>query len=51
MDSTYDISHDISDIDWWQLADIMTRAPLFDRRPFDLALAFRNSNAVVFAHY
>ena len=50
MDSTYDITHDISHIDWWQLADIMARAPLFERKPFDLAHAFRNSYAVVFAH-
>lgn len=50
MDSTYDITHDISHIDWWRLADIMARAPLFERKPFDLAQAFRNSYAVVFAH-
>lgn len=50
MDSPYDISHELSDIDWWQLADVMARAPLFDRKPFDLAVAFRNSYAVVFAH-
>ena len=51
MDSTYDITHDISHIDWWQLADIMARAPLFERKPFDLARAFGNSDAVVFAYY
>jgi GNAT superfamily N-acetyltransferase len=50
MDNSYDITHDITDIDWWQLADIMARAPLFERKPFDLAHAFRNSYAVVFAH-
>ncbi|MFT5181875.1 MAG: GNAT superfamily N-acetyltransferase [Alphaproteobacteria bacterium] len=48
MASTYDITHDITDIDWWRLADIMARAPLFERKPFDLAMAFRNSYAVVF---
>ncbi len=50
MDSTYEITHDISGIDWWRLADIMARTPLFERQPFDLAMAFRNSYAVVFAH-
>ncbi|NKB48414.1 MAG: GNAT family N-acetyltransferase [Alphaproteobacteria bacterium] len=50
MDSMYKIAHDISEIDWWRLADIMARAPLFERKPFDLAQAFRNSDAVVFAH-
>ncbi len=50
MASNYDITHDITGIDWWRLADIMARAPLFDRKPFDLAMAFRNSYAVVFAH-
>ena len=50
MDTTYDITHDIADIDWWRLADIMARAPLFDRKPSDIAHAFRNSYAAVFAH-
>lgn len=50
MDSTYDITHDTSGIDWWRLADIMARAPLFERKPFDLATAFGNSYAVVFAY-
>ena len=50
MDSTYDITHETTDIDWWRLADIMARAPLFERKPFDLAKAYRNSYAVVFAH-
>jgi len=50
MASTYDITHDISGIDWWRLANIMARAPLSERKPFDLAMAFRNSYAVVFAH-
>jgi ribosomal protein S18 acetylase RimI-like enzyme len=50
MDSPYDITHDITGIDWWRLADIMARAPLFERKPIDLAMAFRNSYAVVFAH-
>ena len=50
MASTYDITHDIADIDWWRLADIMARAPLFERQPLDLAMAFRNSYAAVFAH-
>ena len=55
MDSTYqttfDISHDATGIDWWRLTEIMARAPLFDRKPFDLAMAFRNSYAVVFAYH
>jgi len=51
MDSSYDITHDLSGIDWWRLADVMARAPLFERKPFDLAAAFRNSDAVVFAHH
>ena len=51
MTSNYEITHDISDIDWWRLADIMARAPLFERKPFDLAMAFRNSYAAVFAHH
>ncbi|NNE82731.1 MAG: GNAT family N-acetyltransferase [Alphaproteobacteria bacterium] len=51
MDSIYEISHDISGIDWWRLADVMARAPLFERKPFELATAFRNSHAVVFAHH
>ncbi len=50
MASNYELTHDITGIDWWRLADIMARAPLFDRKPFDLAMAFRNSFAVVFAH-
>ncbi len=50
MASNYELTHDITGIDWWRLADIMARAPLFDRKPFDLAMAFRNSYAVVFAH-
>ncbi len=49
MTSTYDITHDITGVDWWRLADIMARAPLFERKPFDLAAAFRNSYAVAFA--
>ena len=51
MDSSYEISHDLAAIDWWQLADVMARAPLFTRKPFELARAFRNSDAVVSAHY
>lgn len=50
MASNCELTQDISGIDWWRLADIMARAPLFDRKPFDLAMAFRNSYAVVFAH-
>ncbi len=50
MDSAYDITHDLSHIDWWRLADVMARAPLFERKPFELAQAFRDSDAVVFAH-
>jgi GNAT superfamily N-acetyltransferase len=51
MASTYDITHDITDIDWWRLADIMARAPLSERKPFDLAMAYRNSYAAAFAHH
>ena len=51
MASTYDITHDITGIDWRRLADIMARAPLFERTPSDLAAAFRNSYAAAFAHH
>ncbi len=49
--STYDITHDFTHIDWWRLADIMARAPLFERKPYELATAFRDSYAAVFAHH
>ena len=49
MNSAYEISHELTEIDWWRLADVMARAPLCERKPFELATAFRNSYAVVFA--
>jgi len=50
MDRAYTLTHEIANIDWWQLADVMARAPLMERKPFELATAFRNSDAAVFAH-
>ncbi len=44
----YSVSDDISNIDWWRLANIMADANLFDRKPFDIARAFHGSYASVF---
>lgn len=50
MRSEYRLSDELSTIDWWQLANIMAAANLFDRKAFDIARAFHGSYASVFVH-
>ena len=50
MQSEYELSDELSTIDWWALANIMAAANLFDRKAFDIARAFHGSYASVFVH-
>jgi GNAT superfamily N-acetyltransferase len=50
MHSEYELSYELSTIDWWRLANIMAAANLFDRKAFDIARAFHGSYASVFVH-
>jgi hypothetical protein len=50
MQTEYELSEELSTIDWWALANIMAAANLFDRKAFDIARAFHGSYASVFVH-
>lgn len=50
MQTEYELSDELSTIDWWALANIMAAANLFDRKAFDIARAFHGSHASVFVH-
>lgn len=50
MHSEYEVSDELSTIDWWALANVMAAANLFDRKAFDIARAFHGSYASVFVH-
>ncbi|MEP4379437.1 MAG: GNAT family N-acetyltransferase [Alphaproteobacteria bacterium] len=50
MQNEYRLSDELSTIDWWQLANIMADANLFDRKAFDIARAFHGSYTSVFVY-